>query len=332
MTLFFTLSGYLITSILMSELQSRRRVDLKAFYARRALRLLPALGVVILAAPAIAWAARSPQPGYLWKAAAAALYIGDISRALGGDLGLLNHTWSLAVEEQFYLVWPLVLIISFRRKAVVMSVAIATAVACLWRLSATPLIGDTWVHYAPDTQAFALLVGCFLAVAPLPAVGRKMNAFLLLSTFAALVVYSAWDFSPTVSGYLTTYGGVAVATMAGVLVHAARTTSSALLCEPAIRWFGGISYGLYLWHQVLLSIQPNGQELRGAWRLGAVALAVGVAWLSNRFVEQPFLRRKRKFERSSTRPEPSGRDDGRPDPMIDLARPAPTVGVRSAPE
>src|ERR1700710_2781147 len=111
-TVFFVLSGYLISSILLAEHAATGRINLRAFYTRRALRLFPALALLIVALPFLQKLVADPPLTYRYVrwAGSAALYLGDFVRAGGGTLGPLDHTWSLAVEEQFYLVWPLVLL------------------------------------------------------------------------------------------------------------------------------------------------------------------------------------------------------------------------------
>ena len=167
---FFVLSGYLITSILLAEHAATGRIDLRAFYTRRALRLFPALALLVVALPFLQKLVADPQLtyGYIRWAGETALYLGDFVRSGGGTLGPLDHTWSLAVEEQFYLVWPLVLLaLLFRARGdaakLLRSVAALAAVSAGWTVLAAFLFPFVRTYYAPDTNAFALMAGCALA-------------------------------------------------------------------------------------------------------------------------------------------------------------------------
>ena len=164
------LSGYLITSILLAEHAATGRIDLRAFYTRRALRLFPALALLIVAAalPAEAGGRSAADLRLHRLGGVASLYLGDFVRAGGGTLGPLDHTWSLAVEEQFYLVWPLVAagaaVVGPRgRRKLLRGVAALAAVAAGWTVLAAFLLPFARTYFAPDTNAFALMAGCALA-------------------------------------------------------------------------------------------------------------------------------------------------------------------------
>jgi peptidoglycan/LPS O-acetylase OafA/YrhL len=157
-TMFFTLSGFLITSLLLEESASTGRVDLAAFYRRRALRLFPALFAciavtIVLAVLLGTWIASEQM------VAAALLYFGNWALIARAEAGVLGHTWSLSVEEQFYVTWPLVLVLFGRsRRAVIWLAGTGALVSVGLRFKLYS--GDTlWrVAYGTDTKADALLV------------------------------------------------------------------------------------------------------------------------------------------------------------------------------
>src|SRR5690348_10194371 len=170
--LFFVLSGYLITSLLLVEWEARNRIDLRRFWLRRARRLLPALVVVVLGALVLAAIfARSDLRNTRSDAVSSLLYYTNwhliLARhsyfAIHGSPSLLQHLWSLAVEEQFYLVWPLLLVpglvlLGRKRLPMLVIAGIAASVALMWTLY-NPEGDPSRVYFGTDTRAFLLLMG-----------------------------------------------------------------------------------------------------------------------------------------------------------------------------
>jgi len=194
-TLFFVLSGYLITSLLVREWDRWGSVSLWRFWGRRALRLLPALALLIVLAPLLLWATGDDRLSTYPTAALASLfYVGNWVRIGGTDLGVLNHLWSLSVEEQFYVVWPAVFIalmtwLRSRALAVVLSLAALATFYSVWtRGSAIRLDIST------ETNAFALLLGVALAfaIAAVRARGWELPSASPLVPFVVLVAVSAF--------------------------------------------------------------------------------------------------------------------------------------------
>jgi peptidoglycan/LPS O-acetylase OafA/YrhL len=305
-TLFFVLSGYLITTILVRERDRTGRIDLAAFYARRALRLLPALFIILLAAPLILWAVDDPRLRWsmLKPSMASLFYVGDFLRASGDRMVVFGHTWSLAVEEQFYLLWPLLLLGLLRwvrsdrgRFHVVATIA----VACIgWRVTASAAFGFDRVYYAPDTNAFALLLGCLIAFRS-PALSRVASRWLAGLATATLVMMAAVPVALNTAPYYTLlkYGAVAAGLTATVAVICARQGGHVFALSPLVL-LGKISYGLYLWHEVLLLAEPNGHPFEGPVSRGLVVLvSLVAAFASWQFIERPVLRFKTRFERGS---------------------------------
>jgi peptidoglycan/LPS O-acetylase OafA/YrhL len=263
-TLFFVLSGYLITRILLRQTP----IDFMRFYARRARRLLPAL-IIVVAAASI-FSTIKGEPGWWQRAWPALTYTASFvaSSQLGDPMGNLSHTWSLAVEEQFYLLWPLLLTITRRRTVI----ALLVVAALLWRINIT-VGAPFWerVAYGSDTSALAILAGCFLAVAVWP----RPNKWVGVSAVVGLVAVAAIP----AHGSMTVVAGYVVVVAAGVAIQ----------CAPAIpwlestwlKWLGTISYGLYLWHVPLFDL------VSVPWLM--IPVAVGMAWVSWRIVEKPIL-------------------------------------------
>jgi peptidoglycan/LPS O-acetylase OafA/YrhL len=275
-TLFFVLSGYLITRLLAAEWAATTRLHLQVFYLRRALRLFPALGAVLIAVVA----------GYglgLWPAnrvdlaialPAVMLYVGNWVAAAGANFGVLGHTWSLAVEEQFYLVWPLLLVVALPRTSLRSLGILAVLAAVLvtpWR-AVLLLNGNLgWAFNGTDAHADGLLLGCAIAL---------LSARL-----------------PTILGWLG-IGGVVVTSIAWIgggglviMVPLATIASAMALAgaPPMLGWkplafVGRISYGLYLWHFLFI--------WSGFPAIVVIGAAFAAAIASFHLIESPFLRMK----------------------------------------
>jgi peptidoglycan/LPS O-acetylase OafA/YrhL len=285
-TLFFVLSGFLITRILVDEHETTGRIDLRRFYVRRAARLLPALVVFLVVMTPLLVVSRQP----LSPVVVAAMYSSNIAMVLGMPMGVLAHLWSLAMEEQFYLLWPLLLAPAAAARArpwMVAGLSVATAVSVAHRVS-LELSGasDPRVMFGPDTRADALLIGCLLALATL----RIPRVDPLVAVFGGLVFIACLPLGPQGSWTLLPVALASGAVIAWAVT--AQATSSALLAVSSrpLRGLGRISYGVYLWHLPLaLLLSPH----LTPWALAAATLAVsvGLAAASWRFVEQPMLRR-----------------------------------------
>ncbi len=276
-TLFFALSGYLITGLLLAEWDARQQIDLRRFYLRRGLRLFPALAVVVVAVvigSALGiWVAVGGDVDVRFAIPVVILYLSDFVVA-GGRLGVLGHTWSLAVEEQFYLLWPFILILALRaadRRSIAAAAILVAVLVTPWRavLVMTGDLAHAW--WWPDTHADALLLGC--AVALLAVRLPSWAGWLGLAGIVLTLV--AWQPDGAIAWFAP------IATIASVLAVAG--------CPAALRWsplayIGRISYGIYLWHYLLIW-----------WGLPwpvVVGISVLVASLSYALIERPFLRLK----------------------------------------
>jgi peptidoglycan/LPS O-acetylase OafA/YrhL len=309
-TLFFVLSGFLITRLLIEELAGRGSISLRRFYRRRALRLLPCLLVVVAVTSAyqlLGGAGDNVDAARVLPSLFAVfLYVGNWVRASGQDLGLLGHTWSLAIEEQFYLLWPAVLALAWRRgPRVLLALTACAAVlatldrALLWHGSSSV----DRVYFASDTRADAVLLGCALALWAASDGRLPRGRWVVIAAVAAL---GAALVAARPSGMYLNVIAPTAAAVGGVLLlsHLVTGGPGRFLCWSPLTYTGRISYGLYLWHVPLVWILlPR----LANWPLGARAVAVGalsyvVASASYFWIEKPFLRRKNVVEAQSPPP------------------------------
>jgi peptidoglycan/LPS O-acetylase OafA/YrhL len=309
---FFVLSGYLITSLLLAERRREGRVGFKAFWLRRARRLLPAvLLVVFVCLLAASTIARDDLARTRGDALASLVYLTNwhliaASHSYFNAFGrpsLLQHLWSLAVEEQFYLFWPLILLGSLklvgRRYTVLLTVVLAlSSTALMWGLY-NPDQDPSRVYYGTDTRASTLLVGALLAFAwPLGGfrdeVSRRAARVLdgvgclalagVLAFFVRVQDYDPWLYR---GGFLLI--ALCTAVLIAVVVHPASALGRALGTRT-LRWIGVRSYGIYLWHWPVMMLTRPGIDV--PWRgtlviLAQIALTIALAALSYRYVEMP---------------------------------------------
>ncbi|HET7027015.1 MAG TPA: acyltransferase family protein [Candidatus Limnocylindrales bacterium] len=304
---FFVVSGFLISGLLLRERERSGRISIVDFYERRVLRILPAAAVVIVATLVVGYRLAAPldRQSVGLDGMAAALSIGNVRFALGaGDYfssvaapSPFLHFWSLGVEEQFYLVWPAVLVVATavpRGRRLVAGVILAVIVVVSF--AASIVLTDSapnWAFYSLPTRAWQLAAGGLLAVgwrwiARAPAAVRVVVGWCGLA--AVIGVAGLLDDSvpyPGLASLWPTLGAVAL--IAG---GTARTGPAVLLVRAPVRFLGRISYSLYLWHWPILVLVPTalGVEPDVVGRLGLAGLAVVVATASWALVEQPFRR------------------------------------------
>jgi len=305
--LFFVLSGFLITSLLLAEWRQTGRIDLRAFWARRARRLLPAV-LVLLVAVAL-YAATGPADlaaralrgdalatlGYVanWHALTADRSYWELFAAPS----LLAHTWSLAIEEQLYIVWPLVVAAALRGgRRVLLPVTLVLGAASALAMVVLHGAGDDTarVYYGTDTRAAAVLAGAALALWSGRPDRRPGRATQAIGWLAVVGLGVAWSTVPGTADHLYE-GGLALCSVAAALVIAAATQPGALaraLSVRPLRRLGIISYGVYLWHWPLFVVMtPDRTGLSGWPLLVAKLLAtLAVAEVSFRLVELPVRR------------------------------------------
>jgi peptidoglycan/LPS O-acetylase OafA/YrhL len=335
---FFVISGYLITALLIEEYRATGTLDLSRFWIRRARRLLPALFLlltVVLVATGLFWTDLTGRvardiPGALVYLTNWQFILEDVSYFEAfGRLPVLRHLWSLAIEEQFYVVWPLVflggmaLLRTVKRFGLATLTLAAGSVALMWWLY-EPYADPSRVYYGTDTRAAGLLIGAALAAAWRPWTfqrtatrrgTRLLDAigFLGLGGVAAFL-FAVGEFSPFLYQGGLPLLGFATAAVIAVTAFPHTTLSRALASAP-LRWIGTRSYGIYLWHWPIFMVTRPGLDVSldgpALWAL-RLALTFGIAELSYRFVETPIRRgewparrhvRRTTLPRSGIRPE-----------------------------
>jgi len=312
--IFFVLSGFLITSLLLQEHQVTGRISLKNFYIRRALRLLPALVLLLAAMLIYSRVALSQETASqtVKFAGVVILYITNWARAFEWIPGsnLLGHLWSLAVEEQFYLLWPPVLLILLRlripRRTLAMLITCLIVLVILRRfdLLLQGGISQGRIYLGSDTRADSLLVGCLAAMLHgwqmLPD-GKVFRFLLRLSTVIAipvLFIYLVDAYGIRSQTYFSFGLTVVAFAVAVVILQAMQISPNPVLFvleNGFLVYVGKISYGLYLWHFFAIEI-TLGLAVGNAIKLGLSLLALfGIAAISFYCVELPFLRLKSRF-------------------------------------
>ncbi len=301
---FFVISGFLITSIILEEMRYGT-FSLAAFFERRARRILPALFLVVLCCLPFAWLWVMPEE---FRAFSDSLIATSLSGANflfwfksgyfapeAGEVPLL-HIWSLAVEEQYYMFFPLLVIFMWKRKpswlfAVLVVIALASLAYSEWASRAFPsanfyfLPSRAWEFLAGSICSFIQLKGQTRGSNPLSLVGFSMIAFSVLYFDETAPIPSTLALVPVVGAML-------------VLLYARQGTwVAAMLSIRALTMIGQISYSAYLWHQPLFafarirSIDPPPLTVMGA----LACLSLVLAYISWRFVEQPFRRGERRL-------------------------------------
>jgi peptidoglycan/LPS O-acetylase OafA/YrhL len=314
---FFVISGYLISSLLLREYLASQRVALSQFWLRRARRLLPALCLLLAAVvPLAGWLAPDALPRLREDIPGALLYISNwvfISREIPyfeqfGRPPLLQHLWSLAVEEQFYLIWPLVLwgiLRIFRPRSSNQTFKLALPVLLLAGITFAltismydPQADPSRVYYGTDTRASGFLLGAGLAMLWKPGNGIARRSWVVetASFLGALGLFWVFGRLHEYEAFLYRGGFLLAASLTCLVILAVsnpRTHLSRLLgCRP-LRWLGTRSYGIYLWHWPLMIVWNWGS---GSAQPDTITLALQLiltgllAELSYRWIEQPIRR------------------------------------------
>ncbi|MBM3639121.1 MAG: acyltransferase [Actinobacteria bacterium] len=306
---FFVLSGFLITGLLVNEREQTGRISFSLFYSRRVRRILPMSALVVVATlvTSYMWI----EPLRLRELGSDAIGTASFSSNFlfanrGADYlqstlppSPLQHYWSLAVEEQFYVVWPVLVLVvclgvrgSVRRRVSLLSIVVAASsfVACMITMERA----QPWAFFAPHTRAFELALGALCATVPL----ARLHRSPLLASFTswagiALIIASATNFSeqtrfpgpwvlvPVVGTMLALQGG-----------DSHRFAPNLILRAAPVQWLGSRSYSAYLWHWPVLIIAPAmlGNELTGTQQVMCLVIALGFTELGHVLIERPVHR------------------------------------------
>jgi peptidoglycan/LPS O-acetylase OafA/YrhL len=317
--LFFALSGFLITALLTEEFARTGTITLRLFYARRALRLLPALLLllVVCAGSLLATLPAEYGPAVIHAAAAVLFYVANWAWLFDVSLGVFGHTWSLGIEEQFYLLWPCALLVMLRvsspRRVFAITLALAGA-GVAWR-HALVLAGAPFQHLYSglDAHGDSLLIGCALSLgltAGLRLPGRSTLAALVgVGGLAGLLVFATYPDS-YVRHHVSSAAALVVSPIIAHVVSAPRSPLTRLLAAAPLVAIGRISYGVYLWHFPVFYlfglVTVHGTAATTSWLSIAAAWAVsfGAAGISYAIVERPALALKRTLQPLRTEPIP----------------------------
>lgn len=314
-SIFFVLSGYLITDILISEWQERGTISLKVFWMRRARRLFPALYLtLILLLFWLIFFRPSMLSSFRLDALAAIFYVSNwwyIVHHLSyfdsyANPSLLTHFWSLGVEEQFYVFWPLLMIFALRHPKIRRIMAILTfgaaILSALWMaVLYQPGADPSRIYYGTDTRAFSLLIGASLAMV-LPSrkfarVTLSRTARILLEASGVLalgVIIVMIAVSDEYDGFVYQWGMFVLSLATAVVIAAAAHPSTwfgKILGVFPLRWVGLRSYGMYLWQYPIIMLSLNNFDAgvpRLARYIVEIVLIIVVSTLSLELVENPF--------------------------------------------
>lgn len=303
-TVFFTLSGFLITTLLLDDIETRGRIRFARFYARRALRLLPALvalvGFVLLLGRLV--------PGATQRDSVLGAVFYASNWVMMDPVPFLRdwlfHTWSLSIEEQFYLLWPIMLLglVRLGPRPMIAATAVLAATSTVVRFALWDPANELRVYFGIDARADALLIGALVAMVLRRRLEEASRPWLVAAGLLVVLAVAPWG---GWARYVLMPTLVAVAT-AGILFGAAQGSGVRALEWKPLLWVGRRSYGLYLWHYPVATVMQFEIPLPW-WQELPITLAVslGLTALSWRYVEEPFLRlkdRSRERRRVEQRP------------------------------
>lgn len=313
---FFVVSGYLISDHLLREYDRRGRISLPAFWARRARRLLPA-SLLVLLVTALAvwlWVPDSRWAQFGGEIIASALYVENWSLALQSVdyMALSNvkspvqHFWSLGVEEQFYVVWPILIIVALiagglmkwtRERAVTTTLIVVTAASLMFSIAAT-IATPSIAYFSTFTRAWEFGFGALLAVLlrrfaqPLPESLAAVGSWLGLGMIALAMI--AFDAATPFPGYTALLPVIGTVLVIASGTPRRRWAPSPLFSQRPVQFLGDVSYGTYLWHWPLIVLLPYliGGPLTTPVAAVVLTASIALGWASKRFVEDPIRTRR----------------------------------------
>ncbi|MGR6429557.1 acyltransferase family protein [Rhizobium sp. PAMB 3174] len=295
--IFFVLSGYLITGLLVTEFNKTGAIGIRRFYVNRAIRLFPPL-FLMLSAFVLIVGFLAPQSHPEIMALLAAFYVTDYSMAIWNFPQQLGHTWSLSVEEQFYLIWPFVILVLAklsRQKALAVLIGLLAA-SIGWRAIDAAIWGSwEWTNYRFDTHMSGLVMGSLAAMLdwrPKPALAAKLvrraGSFLLV----AIMLFPPQ--SALALGLLGPVVEVSATLLILALAAGAETATTRILSSRPFVYMGLLSYSIYLWHYPF-ALALNGIFPPVVNALIVSALSIAVSAASYQYVERPLRDVRRRL-------------------------------------
>ncbi|MCG7447931.1 acyltransferase family protein [Corynebacterium aurimucosum] len=324
--LFFVLSGFLITSLLVREFRTSGTISLKDFWVRRFRRILPAaVSVLVMCTALVAWIGGDLAVGLRQQFLGTLFFVNNWTQIAtsqsyfaDNEIQVFAHYWSLAVEEQFYVIWPLLITGVFlisrrkpRRLPILVATVLAIGSAVAMALIYVPGEDPTRVYYGTDTHAFGLLTGAVLSLLMTStksdpqadswaAAGKAESRIAGIIGTLALIGYGTQLFLMPDDAEITYRGGLFLTSVLGVLmvwgVVREYGPMTPLFRTKVMRWFGQRSFSLYLWHwpviMMLKALFEGNQNSDKSWILGLVAVPISLllSEISYQFIENPFRR------------------------------------------
>ena len=303
--IFFVLSGFLITWLLLKENEKSGTVSLRGFYKRRILRIFPAFYFYWIVVIALLLIGHKNIP---WPHAVSSLfYVSNYYNAIFGDPNTsFSHTWSLGIEEQFYLLWPF-LFVRFRHDLKKMTLLLAGIIGAVWIHRCILYFffhfDQTYFYAAFDTRVDNLMVGCLLAV--LMKRGALMGfwrtacrSIVMPLSACTLLVLSIFAGPVLIPRYRDFIGFAVDPILVAIIIVQMLALSSTVYFRwlewPSVRFLGDISYSLYLWQQFTLGVTKHLQLIMPVKLMVAVAFTIAAASFSYYVIERPFLKLKDK--------------------------------------
>lgn len=312
-TAFFVLSGFLITLLLQREHARTGTISLRGFYARRTLRIFPAYYALVVFSLAVDWVLNDPWPSL--RALSAFTYTLNYHNAFFGHEGPLAHGWSLAVEEQFYLIWPAIFLVLVKTGRIRLGLVAAILGTLIWRSFLVTRVPQHYVYNAFETRLDGLAIGCLMAVlCQSPAFVRFGERITRPWVPIVLVVLlNARRQIPETLHYAIgfTVDSLLVALLILQLMQLSSHKGWSWIEHPVVRWLGVLSYPLYLWHPWGIDI---GRKLGGGMAIG-IGVSIALAACSYYGLERYFLRLKERRFTDAGRQAPAPSTSGSQSPM-----------------
>jgi peptidoglycan/LPS O-acetylase OafA/YrhL len=308
--LFFTLSAFLITVLLLEERRESGDISLRWFYIRRILRIWPLYFAVLAVAVVLAHTVADQSLPWYYLAGYL-LFLGNwMNAALGHPMSICGPLWTVSIEEQFYLLWP-VLMRMLGRRGMIVAAVVTFLVATLSQIGVVlARLSGGYIYYGSVSRSASLALGILLGLFAdrLPGLTRSARGLLLALGVTGWIAASVWLIDqPGPVDMRTVLGRLVISLGAVSILCACLGSRSRLLRSDWVVRLGKISYGLYMLHFIALLLvldllhPPWGWKLLAAKGLG-LAVTVALAWASYRWIESPFLRLKDRFATVLSRP------------------------------